>query len=212
MTYRLFYYPSNASLLPHAMLREIGADFELVLVDRTVGAHKTPEYMRLNPNGLIPVLVDGEAVLFETAAIALYLTEQHPEAGLAPLPGEPGRADFLRWMVHLTNTPQAEFQPWFYPHKFAEGDAAQADVQSVAERRMVADFERIAGQLGAGPWLLGERFSAADLFLFMLVRWGRGMPRPPGAIPALRAHAERVLQRPAVQATLAAEGIGAPFV
>ena len=209
--YRLFYYPSNASFLPHAMLHEIGAAHELVLVDRKQDAHHGADYLRLNPNGLIPVLVDGDTVLFETAAIALYLTERHPEAGLAPLPGTADRAAFLRWMVHLTNTPQAEFQPWFYPHKFADGAAAQADVKAVAERRMNALFDRIAEQLGAGPYLLGERFSAADLFLAMIVRWGRTMPRPPSTVPALGALVARVVARPSVQAAMAAEGLVGPF-
>ena len=104
---RLYYYPGNASLLPHMMLREAGAPLELVLVDRTKDAHHAPEYLRLNPNGLIPVLSDGDVVLYETAAIAFYLAEKHPEAGLAPAPGSARRPDFLRWMVHLTNTPQA---------------------------------------------------------------------------------------------------------
>ena len=209
--YTVYYYPGNATLLPHMMLREIGVPFELILIDRKEGAHKRADYLRMNPNGLIPVLVDGDQVLFETAAIALHLAEQHEGAGLAPRPGEPERADFLRWMVHLTNTPQAEFQPWFYPPKFAEGAEAQADVKRVAERRMKANFERIAGQLGIQPYLLGERFSAADLFLYMLVRWGRLMPQRPGANPVLGAHAERILSRPAVQAAFEAEGLAPPY-
>ncbi len=209
--YTLFYYPGNASLLPHMMLREIGAPHELVLVDRTQDAHRQPDYMRMNPNGLIPVLLDGDAVLYETAAIALHLTEKHPGAGLAPLPGDPARPHFLRWMVHLTNTPQAEFQPWFYPHKFAVRRTAQDDVKLVGQARMEANFKRIAKQLGDGPYLLGERFSAADLFLLMLIRWGRMMPQPPRDIPALAALAERVMARPAVSETFAAEGIAPPF-
>ena len=73
-------------------------------------------------------------------------------------------------------------------------------------------FDVIASQLGNGPWLLGERFSAADLFLLMLVRWGRAMPRPPRHLPQLASHAQRVLGRPAVQATFAAEGLTEPFI
>ena len=72
-------------------------------------------------------------------------------------------------------------------------------------------FDVISEQLAARAWLLGERFSAADLFLFMLMRWGRGMPRPPRSIPNLNALAERVIARPAVQETLRVEGIQAPF-
>jgi glutathione S-transferase len=209
--YALYYFPGNASLLPHMMLREIGAPFELHLVDRASNAQKSPEYLRLNPNGRIPVLVDGGLVLYETAAIALHLCDRHPDAGLAPPPGTPERSLFYRWMVHLTNTPQAEYRSWFYPHEHVADEAAAPAVKAAAETRLNGMFDRIADQLGAGPWLLGERFSAADLFLFMLIRWGRGMPRPPRTLPALGALAERVLARPAVQAAIEAEGLQPPI-
>src|SRR5689334_10559721 len=102
--YALYYYPSNASMAPHMVLEEIGAPFELRLVDRERQAHKTPEYLRLNPNGLIPVLVDGDLVLFESAAICLHLADRHPESRLAPPLGSPARAHFYKWLIHLTNT------------------------------------------------------------------------------------------------------------
>ena len=70
---RLHYSPSDASLAPHLLLEELGVPFELALVDRSVNAQKSPAYLKLNPNGLIPVLVDGDLVLYETAAIALHL-------------------------------------------------------------------------------------------------------------------------------------------
>ena len=210
--YALYYFPGNASLLPHMMLREIGAPLELRYVDRAANAQKSPEYLRLNPNGRIPVLVDGDLVLYETAAIALYLVDRHPEAGLAPPPGSRERALFYRWMVHLTNTPQAEYRAWFYPEEHVADPAAAPAVKAAAGERLNGMFDRIAAQLGAGPWLLGERFSAADLFLTMLIRWGRGMPRPPRTLPALGALAERVLARPAVREALDAEGLQPPFV
>ena len=74
---QLHYYPSNASMAPHLLLEELGVPYELKLVDRTREAHKSAEYLRLNPNGLIPVLVDGELVLYETAAICLHLSLIH---------------------------------------------------------------------------------------------------------------------------------------
>jgi glutathione S-transferase len=210
--YALYYFPGNASLLPHMMLREIGAEFELRLVDRGRNAQHSPEYLKLNPNGRIPVLIDGDLVLYETAAIALHLCDRHPSAGLAPPLGTPERSLFYRWLVHLTNTPQAEYRAWFYPHEFVADEAAASSAKNAAERRLNDIFDRIANQLGSGPWLLGECFSAADLFLFMLIRWGRAMPRPPRTLTPLGALAERVLARPAVQATIAAEGLQPPFV
>ena len=83
----LHYYPGNASFTPHVLLHEIGAPFELQLVDRARGEHKSAAYLALNPNGQIPVLVDGDLVLYETAAICLHLVDTHPAAGLAPAVG-----------------------------------------------------------------------------------------------------------------------------
>jgi glutathione S-transferase len=194
------------------MLREIGSPFELRLVDRAHNAQNSPEYLKLNPNGRIPVLIDGDLVLYETAAIALHLCDRHPESRLAPPPGSAERPLFYRWLVHLTNTPQAEYRSWFYPHEFVTDESAAATVKASAERRLNLIFDRVAEQLGSGPWLLGERFSAVDLYLFMLIRWGRAMPRPPRALAPLGALAERVLARPAVQAALEAEGLKPPIV
>ena len=96
---QLHYHPGNASMTPHLVLRELGVPFELKYVDRANAAHKSPEYLKLNPNGLIPVLVDGELVLYESAAIVLHLVDTHPAAGLAPALGTPERAQFYKWLV-----------------------------------------------------------------------------------------------------------------
>jgi glutathione S-transferase len=207
----LYYYPGNASLLPHMMLREAGAAFELRLVDRAQDAQRSADYLRLNPNGRIPVLLDDGLVLFETAAIALHLADRFPAAQLAPPIGSPARAAFYKWMIHLTNTPQAEFRAWFYPEQHVADPAAAGSVKQAAGARLGRMFAVIAAQLGNGPWLLGDTFSAADLFLLMLVRWGRAMPAPPRDMPVLGAHATRVMRRPAVAAAFAAEGLAEPF-
>ena len=89
---QLHYYPGNASMAPHLLLEEMGVAYELKLVDRTQQAHKSAAYLKLNPNGLIPVLVDGDLVLYETAAICLHLLDTNPKAGLAPTPGTSARA------------------------------------------------------------------------------------------------------------------------
>ena len=96
---QLHYWPGNASMTPHMLLEELGVPFELKRVARDVGAHKQPEYLQLNPNGLIPVLVDGDLVLYETAAICLHLVDTHPAAGLAPSVGTAERAHFYKWLV-----------------------------------------------------------------------------------------------------------------
>lgn len=209
--YALYYYPGNASLLPHMVLREIGVPFDVRRVDREALEQKSPDYLKLNPHGTIPVLVEDDLALHEAAAIAIHLADRHPQAQLMPPPGTSARAHFYKWMLYLSNTVQAEYMFWFYPERHAAHDEGAGQVKAAAGAALEGMFERIAAQLGEGPWLLGEQFSAADLFLFMLTRWGRAMPKPPRALPAIAAHGARVAARPAVVATFEAEGLAAPY-
>jgi glutathione S-transferase len=208
----LYYYPSNASMAPHMVLEEIGAPFELSRVDRENNAHKGPAYLRLNPNGAIPTYVDGDLVLFEAAAICLHLADTNPEAGLTPALGTAERAQFYKWLVHLTNTVQAELLTYFYPERLVDDPASAAVVKAHAETRLGEMFDRIEAALAAGgPYLLGARFSAADLYLLMLARWTRGMKNPARNRPALRRLLDRLIERPAVKRAFATEKIAAPL-
>jgi glutathione S-transferase len=210
---QLHYYPGNASLIPHLLLEELGLPFELRYVDRTQQAHKSPAYLELNPNGLIPVLVDGDLVLYETAAICLYLLDAHRQAGLAPAPGSVARAQFYKWLVWLTNTLQAALIIYFYPERWADDAGAIAQVKAHAEARIAAMLDQLDAEVArAGPWLLGKEFSAVDLYALVLCRWTRGMQRPARSLPHLGPWLQRTLARPAVQRAFATEGLVAPLV
>ena len=113
--YQLHYFPANANAAPHMLLEELGAQYELVLVDRASNAQKSAEYLKINPNGRIPTLVDGDPAMFEAAAIVLHLVDRHPDAGLAPEVGTPERAKFYQWLTFLTNSLQEELMIWQYP-------------------------------------------------------------------------------------------------
>jgi glutathione S-transferase len=210
--YKLYYYPANANLAPHMVLQEIGAPFELVLVDRDKQQHKSPEYLKLNPHGRIPTLVDGDLVLYETAAICLHLVDRHPEARLAPELGTPERAHFYKWLMYLTNTIQSEMNVYYYPERWAEDAAGGAAVKRHAERHLGAMFETVEQSLGTdGPYILGKRYSAADPYLLMLASWSSDFARPARTLPKLGRLLEAVAARPAVKRAFAGEGIGAPF-
>jgi glutathione S-transferase len=214
---QLHYYPGNASFTPHVLLHEIGLPFELKLVQRTEGEHKRPQYLKLNPNGQIPVLVDGNLVLYETAAICMHLADTHPGAGLAPPLGTAERAHYYKWMAWLTNTLQAMLMHYFYPERLVDdGDTAAAEQVKVhAQAKVVAMLALLDAQLGAhaGPWLLGERYSAVDPYAFMLCRWTRGFDdRPARDHIHLAPFLQRMLQRPAVQRVFAAEALPQPWV
>ena len=134
--YKLYYYPGNASMAPHMLLEELGVAYELILVDREKNAHQSAEYLKLNPNGRIPTLIDGELILYETAAICLHLVDRHPHAGFAPAIGSLERAEFYKWLIYLTNTLQAELITYFYPERLTDDDAATAQVKAHAEMRV----------------------------------------------------------------------------
>ena len=213
----LHYYPSTAAMAPHIVLQELGVPFELVLVDRPADAHKSPDYLKLNPNGLIPVLTDGDLVLYETAAICLYLCDMHPQAKLAPAVGTVERAHFYKWLIWLTNTLQATLITYFYPERSVNpGNAVgAAEVKAQAERKVGAMLDQLDAELArhGGPWLLGQTYSALDPYAMMLCRWTRGFASAPArARPHLGPYLRAMLARPAVQRVFATEKLVQPWV
>ena len=217
---QLHYYPGNASFIPHLLLEELGERFELLYVDRANAAHKTPAYLKLNPNGLIPVLVDGDFVLYETAAICLHLADTHPQANpqfnLIPALGTPERAHFYKWLAWMTNTLQAALIIYFYPERWMNEGNAQgaAEVKAHAESKIGIMLDQMDAQLAAHgkDWFLGERYGALDAYAFMMCRWTRGFARPARSLPHIGPYLGRMLARPAVQRVIATEKLPAPYV
>ena len=213
----LHYYPSTAAMVPHILLEEIGVPFQRVLVDRTTDAHKTPEYLKLNPNGLIPVLVDGGHAIYETAAITLHLCDTHPQAALAPDLASVERAGFYQWLAWLTNTLQASLQMYFYPERWMnQGNVAgMAELKANVERKVGVLLDMLEAELArhGQPWFGGGCYSALDPYVFTLCRWTRNFKSSPARDRRLLGpYLQRVLARPAVQRVLAAEKLDPPFV
>lgn len=189
--YTLHYFPSNASAAPHMLLEEIGANYELALVDKKAGAQKEPAYLKLNPTGRIPVLLDDGVPIFESSAIILHLVDRHPEAGMAPAIGSAGRAQFYQWLAFLTNSLQETMMLWFYPDRLVGDDAAAATkIKQAAETRASHYLDIIEAHLAkSGPYVLGEQATAVDFFFTMLARWARAFDNPPRS----RSHTARLL-------------------
>ncbi len=214
---QLHYYPSTASMVPHILLEELAVPYERVLVDRTQDIHKTTVYLKLNPNGLIPVLTDGDLVLYETAAICLHLCDTHPQAGMAPAMGTAERAHFYKWLMWFTNTLQATLMVYFHPERWvhAHNNAAAHEVRNMAQTQIRPMLRQVDTELArhGGPWMLGDGYSALDPYLFTLCRWTRHFDKDQArSLPHLGPYLQRMLDRPAVQRALANEGLSAPFV
>ena len=194
--YRLYARRNAGSLAPQILLEEIGAPYELIWIGKTPADLET--LRRVNPAGKIPSLVlpDGTAVA-ESAAILIYLTLAHPDAGLAPPAGSSAHARFLQWMVFQSANLYDAVLRYYYAERYSTSGAPAAPA---IKAQALADYgthlERIHGELS--PYVLGDRLSAADPYLHMLASWYPEDARTLLArLPRLAQHAELLRRRPA---------------
>ena len=205
--YTLYYSPGTASMVVHLALLEIGAPYRLELVDFKSGTQRTSEYLRLNPQGVVPTLVYEGRAQVESAAILLMLADRHPEAGLAPPRGTAAHDEWYQCVVNLSNSLAATYRYWFYPADLGAAEHPPA-VRAALQERIEVVWTRINARLGVGgPYLLGAEFSGADLLATMLMRWSRNMPRSALDWPALRRLADLVRARPSWRRLYELEGL-----
>ena len=205
--YTLFHSPGSASMPVHLALLEIGAPYELQRLDLDKNEHRDPEYLKMNPNGLVPTLIVDGQPHYEAAALLMLLAERHPEAKLAPLPGTPERALYLQWMFHLSNTVQAAFRMWFHPqyggppeHEAAIKQAAREEIEA-AWSRLDAHFEKTR------PFMLGSTYGVLDMMTIVLLRWSRNMPKPATEWPRIAKFVSKVKSRAAWKRVYKIDGL-----
>ena len=193
MTLRLYFFPGR-SWLPRWLLGELEEPFELVELDPEKGEHKRPAYLAINPLGKVPALDHDGRVVTETAAICIYLADMRPERGLAPPVGHPDRGPYLTLMVHASAALEPSLMDVLLNRRSdpgMNGWGSTADELGFVEQR-----------LGDGPYLFGERFTAADVMIGGVLIWARlaGVAQT----PVLDAYTDRLMARP-VLAKLFAE-------
>jgi glutathione S-transferase len=207
----LYFAPGACSFVPHVGLEVVkaagGGDFAPKLVKLHKGEHKTPEYLAMNPNGQVPVLVVDGKPLTQIVAIFDYLDRRFANAGL--LPTEPwARSQALSQLAWMNNTAHPTFTHIFRSSDFAEGEEAQAAVRKAAIPRFRACLERIQSwTAGAKPFWFGDRVTCHDAYAFTLLRWGGYAGIDPASLPGLHAYVQRVMAAPPVAAALERERI-----
>ena len=211
MKLELYYAPGACSFVPHVALEAAraaaGAAFEPHLVKLHRGEHRTPEYLAMNPNGQVPVLVVDGKPLSQIVAICDFIDRSFPQAGL--LPDEPwARAQALSQLAWMNNTVHPTFTHVFRPSDFAESPEAQADVRKAAMARYRKCLERIqAWTSEASPYWYGARVGVHDAYAFTLFRWGGFAGVDPQSMPGYLDYVQRVMAAPAVAAVLERERI-----
>jgi glutathione S-transferase len=185
----LFHSPNTRSTGSRILLEELGADYDLHVLNMKAGEQRDPAYLAINPMGKVPAIKHGDALVTEQPAIFLYLADLYPEAGLAPAIGDPLRGPYLRWMVFYGSC----FEP-------AVVDRAMKREPAPASTAPYGDYDTMLStltqQLAKGPYLLGERFSAADVLWGTALKWTVGFKLVP-ELPEIMAYIERLNSRPA---------------
>ena len=171
--YNLYWHPSSSSYASMAVLEELGVPFDLHEVDYDGGENRTPRYLRLQPLGLIPALEfeDGRS-MFESAAIVLFLCDRHRDVGLAPDVEEAERHSYLQWMLFMADTLYPFYNRYYHPERYTAAPGAASDVKEQARRTLSKQWQVVEDALRSnGSWLLGQRFSACDIYLQMMTTW-----------------------------------------
>lgn len=192
-----FHNPHSRACMTRALLEELGAEYELCVIDFRKNEQRAPEYLAINPLGKVPAVRSGGEVVTETVALYVWLADLLPQAKLAPALDDPQRGSYLRWLVFYA----ACMEP-------AVADKALKREPGPHMQSPYGDFDSVVAAIVAaierGPWLLGERFSAADVLWGNALRWitGFGMVE---ATPAIQSYVERVMERPAQQRAMQAD-------
>ena len=185
-----FHSPNSRSGGTLILLEELGADYELKVLNLKTGEQRQAAYLAINPMGKVPAIRHGDAIVTEQVAVYLYLADLYAEAGLAPAIGDPLRGPYLRWMAFYGSS----YEPALMDRSMKR-DPAPASTSPYGEFDTM--FKTLTDQLGKGPYLLGEGFSAVDVLWGTALRWTTLFGLVPD-LPVTKAYIARVMARPAV--------------
>ena len=201
MKYTLYYVDDTSAMGVRVLLEEIGAPYELIQTTTDRKKPRPAEQLKINPNGWVPVLLWDDNAMYECAAITIFLCDRHSEANLAPAIDAPERGLFLQTLVYFSNSVQTAFQLDYHADRFADKPADEPSAQRRGHRRLRETWQIIDDQIGDNQWILGDQFSAADIYLFMLTTWlepSRGQPSS-HEFSNVKRIADAVRLRPSVQ-------------
>ncbi|NTX78564.1 glutathione transferase GstA [Serratia proteamaculans] len=199
---KLFYKAGACSLSPHIVLREAGLDFTAEKVDLALKKTESgADYLTINPKGQVPaLLLDDGSLLTEGVAIVQYLADRVPDRGLIPAAGTLSRYHAIEWLNFIATELHKGFSPLFNPK-------TPDEYKTIAREKLDKQFDYLDSLLAKQHFLLGNKFSVADAYLFTVMRWAIALQFDIKKRTQLAAYFDRVAARPAVDATLNAEGL-----
>lgn len=199
---KLYFAPGACSLSPHIVLREVGAKFDLEQVDLAQKKTKAGgDYLVINSKGQVPVLeLDNGQRLTEGPVIVQYLADQNPSAGLMPAVGTMERYKTMEWLNHTSSELHKSFSPLFRP-------TTPEEFKKLTKEGLAVRLKNIDKHLAGKQYLMGDKFTVADAYLFPVLRWTARVDIDLGPYPNIKAYMDRMTARPKVQEALKAEGL-----
>jgi glutathione S-transferase len=199
---KLYYMKGACSLASYISLNEAGLKVEAIEVDHKT--HKTragEDFNAINTKGYVPaLLLDNGELLTENVAVLQYIADRNPAAKLAPAAGTLERYRLIEWLAYINSEVHKNFGPLFNP-------SVSEDVKEFARTNLKKRISWLENALGSKTFLMGEQFTVADAYLFVVLSWSSRVGIDLGQWPALKRHHERIAARPQVIAALKAEGI-----
>ena len=195
--FTLYMRSGSGSAAVEAILAECGVAIHLVDVPRD--GQGFDNYLAINPRGEVPSLrLPDNSLMTESAAMVIYLADLYPQVRLAPAAGSPLRAAYLRWMLYFASAVYMADLRYFYPARHSVDPAAEAGIKAKAEIDLNRDFDIFAKALGQGPYILGEVFSAADIYAAVLISWAPDIEAVFARHQNIKRHYELVAARPKI--------------
>ena len=203
--FTLYFAHDTCALAPYIALEEVGADYKVRLIDFAKNEQQSEDYLSVNPKGRVPALVTSEGILTETPAILAFIVQYFPAANLAPINDPFAFAQFQSVNSYICSTLHVNHAHGGRAYRWAKDEKSFADMKRKVPETVTASFQMIEREMLKGPWLLGDQYSASDVYLFTVSQWLERDGVNPLDVPGIIDHRNRVGERVAVKKIIAKE-------
>jgi glutathione S-transferase len=201
----LYFAKGTCALASHIALEDAGAPYEAKRIDFSKSEQQSPDYLAINPKGRVPALAAPQGILTETPAILVYIAQSFPKANLAPLDDPFALGEMQSFNNYLCSTVHVAHAHRVRGSRWADEETSFADMKRKVPTTVAACFEMIEKKMFKGPWVMGERYTVADPYLFTLAKWMEADSVDPKSFPKVFEHRNRMAERDNVKKVLAAE-------
>src|ERR1700723_1052809 len=202
---KLYYATGTCALASHIALEEAGAEYSTVKINFAASEQRSPEYLAINPKGRVPSLVTDRGILTETPAMLAYIAQSYPKSKLAPLEDAFRFAEVQAFNSYLCSTVHVAHAHRMRGHRWVDDPSAIEAMKKKVPETVAACFEMIENKMMKGPWVMGDTYTICDPYLFTIAGWLESDSVDSGRFPKVKAHRDRMVERPAVRKVLAAE-------